>query len=69
MNSSIFDVMQLCMTCRISIYSLHDIIKWNSFSISGLLQIVHVLSSRFKLLKRPVTICKGRMPNQATKTM
>ncbi len=36
-NSSILDVMQLYMTCRISIYALH------------------VLSSRFKLLKRTIT--------------
>ncbi len=62
-NSSILDVMQLYKTCRISIYALHDIIKWNSSSISWLLQILHVLSSRFKLLKHPISICKGRMPN------
>ncbi len=62
-NSSVVDVMQLCMTCQISICALQDIIKWNSSSISWLLQIVHVLSSRFKLLKCSVSMYKGMMPN------
>ncbi len=62
-NSAIWYVMQLYMTCQISICALQDITKWNSSSISWLLQILHVLSSRFKILKHPFSICKGRMPN------